>query len=126
MRYTGRMNSIAPAPLPKDSPLAFLASLMEGFDPRCQSKLSALVQEIGPRPPSPAEWAALRDMVLVDYKPALVSLRRSQAAAKVLAEYRHGKRQAIDVNHGEASSGPPGELTPLEVHEFSELFNAEF
>lgn len=111
-------------------PLVFLESVMNGQDPRKQSKLYDMVTDIdqftdGDIPRS--DWNELVNYVINNYKYQTVSMGDSMNAAKSLSEYLYPKRKQIDINDSAAlGSVQTNPLTEEEIILFKEKFNDEF
>lgn len=110
-------------------PLSFLTSLMAGKDPRYNSLVWELVQEIEEENfgdcPNNEQWEELISIVEAAYKPKPVDIATSQKAATTLAEYRHPKRKSIELSTNGGTVEVP-DLTSAEFDLFEEWFDDQF
>lgn len=112
-------------------PLAFLAAVASGIDPREQATVYTIITRIDDDNfgdvPDAEQWEELlkaaRNTPNVRFKP--VSLDVSMTAVKTLAEYKHPKRKSVElsVDGGEVSL-PPLDAEELDV--FEGWFNDQF
>lgn len=110
-------------------PLEFLASLMEGHDPRELSKIYTMAESIEEDnfgdPPDSEQWEELLNLIRTQYKHAPVAVGISKAAATELAQYQHSKRKSVEISNvgAQVELGP---LTEEELELFEAWFNGQF
>lgn len=110
-------------------PLAFLAQVMSGIDPRQKSEILQLVDTIEGEnfgdPPDEEQWESVKQLVKRLYTHQPVPLSVSAGAAKSLAEYRHAKRKSLEITEGGAAA-QVSDLSPAELELFEAWFNDQF
>ena len=112
-------------------PLAFLAAVAAGVDPREKATVYTIINDIDEDnfggAPDHEQWEELLDAARntpnVKFKP--VSLDVSMTAVKTLAEYKHPKRKSVELSvDGGQVTLPP--LSSEEMDVFEEWFNDQF
>jgi len=111
-------------------PLEFLESVMGGNDPRKLSELYLLMEKIEDfhgEDIGKKEWSEIKELVESRYKFEVVPLNQSITAGKSLAEFKHAKKKAIEMNNTvNIATKHDLSLTEKEVVMFEKKFNSRF
>ncbi len=110
-------------------PVTLLQGLANGQDLRGHSLVYEWVlnheSENGDEPPDDWDWEELVQLIKDEHRFLPVDRNTSKDAAKVLLEYMHNKKKAVEVTD-KTGNGEVAELTRTEAKRFMRVFNKEY
>ena len=107
-------------------PVEFLVQLMSGSDPRYNSRIFDMIEEIedefGEDPPDESTWQELKSYIKDKYRHAPILLAESHSAARQIMEYTHAKKRQIDIDAKLDADIRVSDLTNREIKRFNRRF----